>query len=66
MQVTLVIVSHDRAFLDATTDEIILFRRAQLEYHTGNYSEMQENGALRSCRSHSSDEPYRFEAIVGL
>ena len=35
---TLVVVSHDRAFLDAVTTETIVFRHQSLAYHAGNYS----------------------------
>lgn len=35
---TIVVVSHDRAFLDAVANEIIVFRHKRLAYHVGNYS----------------------------
>ena len=35
---TIVIVSHDRAFLDSIVEEIISFEFKQLTYHPGNYS----------------------------
>ena len=35
---TVVVVSHDRSFLDAVAKEIILFRHKTLAYHAGNYS----------------------------
>lgn len=35
--VTLVIISHDRQFLNDTVDEIILLQGGQLTYHNGNY-----------------------------
>ena len=35
---TMVVVSHDRAFLDAVATEIIVFRHMRLAYHAGNYS----------------------------
>ncbi|KAJ3078052.1 hypothetical protein HK102_004768, partial [Quaeritorhiza haematococci] len=47
---TLVIVSHDRAFLNATIDEIIVFRNRQLTYFTGNYDEYIENTEERRKR----------------
>jgi len=34
---TLVVVSHDRAFLNAVANEVILFKDKQLYYFTGNY-----------------------------
>jgi ATPase subunit of ABC transporter with duplicated ATPase domains len=41
--VTLVVVSHDRSFLDATVEEIILLRHQKLKYFVGNFSEYCEN-----------------------
>lgn len=35
---TIVVVSHDRAFLDAVATEIIVFRHKRLAYHAGNFS----------------------------
>ncbi|KAJ3070564.1 hypothetical protein HDU98_006458 [Podochytrium sp. JEL0797] len=40
---TLLIVSHDRSFLDATVTEIIEFKKKQLFYYAGNYSEFVTN-----------------------
>ena len=42
LDTTLVIVSHDRAFLDATVDEIILLQAGKLAYFDGNYSAYAE------------------------
>ncbi|KDQ55909.1 hypothetical protein JAAARDRAFT_208171 [Jaapia argillacea MUCL 33604] len=42
-ETTLVIVSHDRAFLNAVSEEIIVFRNQTLTYHTGNFDEYVEN-----------------------
>ena len=36
---TVVLVSHDRAFLDETAQEIILLRHNRLAYHTGRHSQ---------------------------
>lgn len=36
---TLVAVSHDRAFLNAVCDEMIVLRGGGLAYHSGNYDE---------------------------
>jgi ATP-binding cassette subfamily F protein 3 len=41
--VTLVVVSHDRAFLDEVVDEIIVFKNQKLTYFVGNYDEYREN-----------------------
>ncbi|KAL4855189.1 ABC transporter F family member 3 [Chlorella vulgaris] len=39
---TLVLVSHDRAFLNAIAQEIIVFKNQQLTYYTGNYDEYRQ------------------------
>ncbi|KAJ3035967.1 hypothetical protein HDV00_003261 [Rhizophlyctis rosea] len=36
---TVVVVSHDRRFLNAVVSEIIVLRKQKLEYHVGNYDE---------------------------
>ncbi|KAI8822585.1 P-loop containing nucleoside triphosphate hydrolase protein [Fimicolochytrium jonesii] len=41
--VTVVTVSHDRAFLDAVCTEIIIFRRQTLSYHVGNFEDYLQN-----------------------
>ncbi|KAI9197152.1 P-loop containing nucleoside triphosphate hydrolase protein, partial [Polychytrium aggregatum] len=40
--VTIVTVSHDRAFLNAVTEEIIVYKNQALEYHVGNYQEYMQ------------------------
>ncbi|KAF7721796.1 hypothetical protein EC973_004121 [Apophysomyces ossiformis] len=40
---TLVVVSHDRAFLNAVTEETIIFRDQKLKYHAGNYEDWEKN-----------------------
>jgi ATPase subunit of ABC transporter with duplicated ATPase domains len=40
---TMVIVSHDRRFLNKTVTEIIRFKDTKLTYHTGNYDEFEKN-----------------------
>ena len=35
--VTIVVISHDRAFLNAVTDETIVYKECQLSYYKGNY-----------------------------
>ncbi|KAI7884962.1 P-loop containing nucleoside triphosphate hydrolase protein [Lichtheimia hyalospora FSU 10163] len=40
---TLVIVSHDRDFLDTVTEETIIFRDQKLKYHAGNYEDYERN-----------------------
>jgi len=44
--VTVCVISHDRAFLDAVTQETIVFREKQLTYHSGppqNFQASQQN-----------------------
>ena len=40
---TIVVVSHDRNFLDAVTEETIIFRNQKLTYHPGNYDDWERN-----------------------
>jgi ATP-binding cassette subfamily F protein 3 len=40
---TIVVVSHDRNFLDEVTEETIIFRNKQLAYHVGNYADWEKN-----------------------
>ncbi|CAJ0637520.1 4379_t:CDS:2, partial [Entrophospora sp. SA101] len=40
---TIIIVSHDRRFLNNTVTEIIRLKDAKLTYHTGNYDEYEKN-----------------------
>lgn len=40
---TLVIVSHDRDFLDAVTEETIVYQNLELKYYAGNFSEYEKN-----------------------
>ena len=37
------IVSHDRNFLDAVTEETIIFRDQKLTYHPGNNDDWEAN-----------------------
>ncbi|TPX32529.1 hypothetical protein SmJEL517_g04365 [Synchytrium microbalum] len=41
--VTLVVVSHDRAFLNTVTKETIVFRKQKLEYFEGSFEEYEKN-----------------------
>lgn len=40
---TVLVVSHDRAFLNAVCQEIVLLKNQALEYHKGNYDEYRTN-----------------------
>lgn len=41
--VTLVVVSHDKTFLDTVVDELIIMKNQKLEYFPGNYEEYVSN-----------------------
>lgn len=43
---TLIVVSHDRQFLNDTVNNIIMFRNKKLEYYRGNYDKYEEQLAL--------------------
>ena len=47
---TIIIVSHDRSFLDAVCTDIIRMDHMQLSYHVGNYSEYERQMAEKSAR----------------
>ncbi|KAK9761288.1 hypothetical protein K7432_013923 [Basidiobolus ranarum] len=42
---TIVIISHDRHFLNSVVDEIICFKKKTLTYHPGNYDDFERNTA---------------------
>ena len=56
---TVVTVSHDRAFLDDTVDDVIELRGGALTYYTGNYSRycatMAEDKAKRAAQRDALD-----------
>lgn len=56
---TVLMVSHDAAFLDAVATDIILFRLKQLTYYAGNYSAYMKVGAAcaktLACRGNRVD-----------
>uniref|UniRef100_A0A7S3KXI9 ABC transporter domain-containing protein n=1 Tax=Amphora coffeiformis TaxID=265554 RepID=A0A7S3KXI9_9STRA len=47
---TMIIVSHDRSFLDAVCTDILRMDHMQLSYHVGNYSEYERQMAEKSAR----------------
>ncbi|KAF9585160.1 hypothetical protein BGW38_003644 [Lunasporangiospora selenospora] len=66
---TVVVVSHDRNFLDAVSDEIIRLRDHKLTYHVGNYSEyelVQEDKAKMKDRIASALETKRKHKLDRL
>jgi ATP-binding cassette subfamily F protein 3 len=40
---TIVVVSHDRSFLDKVTEETIVFKDKVLKYHAGNYEDWERS-----------------------
>jgi len=47
---TMIVVSHDRHFLDAVCSDIVVLSHQQLEYHVGNYSEYQRQQQDKTTR----------------
>ena len=48
---TMIIVSHDRAFLDAVCTDVIHMAHVQLFYHAGNYSDFERQMAEKAARN---------------
>ncbi len=62
---TVILVSHDRAFLDAVCTDIMVLEHALLHYHVGNYSEyerQQEEKAAREAQILDAAERQRTKA----
>ncbi len=55
------LVSHDRALLDAAADHILSINRADLELQQGNYSSWKENRDRRDAWEQARDERLRGE-----
>lgn len=53
---TLVLISHDRDFLDAITDHIIHIENAQVTLYTGNYSTFEQTRAERLAQQQQAFE----------
>jgi len=47
---TLIVVSHDRGFLDDVSTDIMLFEHKKLSYHVGNYSDFQQQQDEKHAR----------------
>ena len=58
---TLILISHDREFLDATVDHIVHIEHAQLNYYRGNYSEFEIQRATKLAQQHSAFEKQQRE-----
>lgn len=64
---TLMVVSHDRSFLDAICTDIIVMEHQRLSYHVGNYSEYQRQMQEKSARQAQildASERQRTKAIA--
>lgn len=62
---TLMVVSHDRAFLDAICTDIMVMDHQQLKYHVGNYSDytrQQQEKASREAQILDATERQRTKA----
>ena len=53
-QGTLLLISHDRDFLDSIADHILHIDRAQLEFYKGNYSVFERRCSERLAQQHAA------------
>lgn len=68
---TIVIVSHDRSFLNAVTEETIIFKDKQLKYHAGNFEDWDRNTEEQRIRKQNMlvvciQYIFQAECTVGL
>eukprot|EP00980_Cylindrotheca_fusiformis_P006966 scaffold1469_cov119-Cylindrotheca_fusiformis.AAC.10 len=64
---TLMIVSHDRSFLDNVCTDIVVMEHQRLTYHVGNYSEYQrqvQEKATREAQILDASERQRSKAMA--
>ncbi|CAJ1960106.1 unnamed protein product [Cylindrotheca closterium] len=64
---TLLIVSHDRGFLDAVCTDMIVMEHQKLAYHVGNYSEYRrqmDEKAARQAQILDASERQRAKAVA--
>jgi ATP-binding cassette subfamily F protein 3 len=64
---TLMVVSHDRSFLDAICTDIVVMEHQRLTYHVGNYSEYQRQIQAKAARESQildASERQRNKAIA--
>ena len=64
---TLIVISHDRAFLDAVCTDIVVMEHQRLQYHVGNFSEykrQQEEKAAREAQILDATERQRSKATA--
>ncbi len=61
-----ILVSHDRAFLDACIDHVLSINRADIEVMKGNYTTWQQNKELRDrCELEKNQQLKKEIAVLG-
>lgn len=58
---TLILISHDREFIDAVTSHILQIEHQQLHYYSGNYSSFEIQRAARLANQQASFEKQQEE-----
>lgn len=58
---TLLLISHDRDFLDAVTDSIVHIERQELQLYKGNYSQFERQRAERLAQQQSMFEKQQLQ-----
>ena len=59
---TLLLVSHDREFLDAVVERIVSIRERRVECYAGNYASFETQRAARVAQARATNERLRREA----
>ncbi len=57
----LILISHDREFIDATVDHVIQIEHQSLNYYSGNYSSYEKQKAARLANQQSAFEKQQRE-----
>ena len=58
---TLVLISHDREFVDATVDHVLHIEHQQLNYYRGNYSQYEQQRAARLAQQQAAYDKQQKE-----
>ncbi|HET8701800.1 MAG TPA: ATP-binding cassette domain-containing protein [Nitrococcus sp.] len=58
---TLMLISHDREFLDAVTDGVVHIEQRQLNYYRGNYSEFERQRTAKLAQQQALHEKQQQE-----
>ncbi|EIW76298.1 hypothetical protein CONPUDRAFT_64371 [Coniophora puteana RWD-64-598 SS2] len=67
--ITVVVVSHDRSFLNAVTDETIILRDRVLAYHQGNFDDYEKNTEEQRVRKQTlldTQEKKRAKLVASI